>query len=185
MNVLSKNFLILIIMTAVFLPFFTSRAQVNVTVNGSSVSGGPEECSGSFDNDTDYCLTPPNVSEGKTSEFIPLLNWLLRFGFYAVGILAMFMIVIGGVQYVAAGAAGNPENTKDALNRITMAIGGLILALSSWLILNTINPKLLDFELNLSTEEGGSFTPLPSGGTGPASGGTGGPSGGTSGNANP
>lgn len=155
-----KNFLILFIVAAVFLSFFAAQAEVTVSVNGSPVvGGGAEGCQEVFDNDTAYCLTPPQISEGKTSEFIPLLNWLLRFGFYAAGILAMLMIVIGGVQYVAAGAAGNPENVKDATNRIVMALGGLALALSSWLILNTINPNLLNFELNLT---GDSFKPLES-----------------------
>lgn len=56
--------------------------------------------------------------------------------------LAVLMIVIGGVQYTASwsGAGGKEDGKK----KIYGAIGGLLLALSSYLILYTINPQLLN-----------------------------------------
>ena len=59
-------------------------------------------------------------------------------------VLSVLMIVIGGIQYAAAGI--NPAGKADAKNRITYAIGGLILALASVVILGTINPTLVSLE---------------------------------------
>ncbi|MDO8604115.1 MAG: hypothetical protein Q7K40_01780 [bacterium] len=63
------------------------------------------------------------------------------------GGLAILFAVIGGVQYVAASI--NPSAKADALEKVQNAIIGLIIILSSYLLLNSINPKLVDFKLAL------------------------------------
>jgi len=55
--------------------------------------------------------------------------------------LAVIMIVIGGVQYTISWAS--PSAKGDAKTRIWGAIGGLVLALASYLILRTINSSLV------------------------------------------
>ncbi|PIP87448.1 hypothetical protein COW81_00235 [Candidatus Campbellbacteria bacterium CG22_combo_CG10-13_8_21_14_all_36_13] len=64
-------------------------------------------------------------------------------------VMAVFMITLAGVQYLTTSVT----NTKGAARaRINAALLGLALALLSWLALNTINPALTTFSLNLSTE---------------------------------
>lgn len=65
----------------------------------------------------------------------------------AAVILALVMIVIGGVEYV--GSAGNTSLLGDAKGRMVNALLGLLLALASWLILNVINPDLVDFSITV------------------------------------
>lgn len=96
-----------------------------------------------------FSLSPPGFAEGKTPEFLTLLGWILRAAFFTVSILAVLMIIVGGVQYILAGSTGNPDKIGDAQDRIKMSIFGILLALSSWLILNTINPDLLKLELDI------------------------------------
>ena len=60
----------------------------------------------------------------------------------AAVILALVMIIIGGVEYV--GSAGNTSLLGDAKGRILNALLGLLLALASWLILNLIKQFLLN-----------------------------------------
>lgn len=60
-------------------------------------------------------------------------------------VLAVIMIVIGGVQYMTSELISSKEAGKE---RIKNAIFGLLLALGAWLILNTINPKLLDVSMS-------------------------------------
>lgn len=55
--------------------------------------------------------------------------------------LAVLMIVIAGVQYTVSWAS--PSAKGEAKSRIWNAIGGLVLALASYLILRTINPAFL------------------------------------------
>ena len=87
-------------------------------------------------------LPLPTIAVGEgLSGYLKTLFWLT---ISAAGVLAVLMITVGGVQYMLSEAF----NTKaDAKNRITMAIFGFLLAISSVLILQTINPELLQFKL--------------------------------------
>lgn len=65
----------------------------------------------------------------------------------AAAILALLMVVVGGIEYLSSGES--PQRLQDAKDRITKALLGLVLALASWLILNTINPHLLSSDFAL------------------------------------
>jgi len=60
--------------------------------------------------------------------------------------LAVIMIIWGGIQYMSTDAISGKSEAK---NTIQNAIWGLLLAISAWLILNTINPDLVKFNLNI------------------------------------
>ena len=64
-----------------------------------------------------------------------------------VGIVAFVQIVWGGFMLLTA--AGNTSKTGQAMDKIKNAILGIILLFSSYLILNTINPDLVNFKFNL------------------------------------
>ena len=55
--------------------------------------------------------------------------------------VAVIMIAVGGYFYMTAGGSGTRIATAKAL--IVSAILGVVLALVSWVILNTINPDLV------------------------------------------
>jgi len=79
----------------------------------------------------------------------------------AIGIaaaLAIIMIILGGIQYMGSESLGGKSAGRK---RINDAVLGLLLALGSYLILFTINPSLVDFNVNI-----GAITP-PAGGTTP------------------
>ena len=99
----------------------------------------------------DFSGTPPTGSEGGPPPFTggkgSYLHWFFPIMLSAAGILAVLMIVIGGLQYVAASATGNPQNVGNARQRIIDAVFGLLLAFGAWLILYIINPNLVSFQL--------------------------------------
>lgn len=68
---------------------------------------------------------------------IGLYNFLLSI----VGIVAVVMLIIGGMRYITA--VGNPTAISDAKDIIISAITGLILALLSWVFISAINPDVL------------------------------------------
>ncbi len=72
-----------------------------------------------------------------TSIFIPFLLGL-------AGLLSLIQIVRGGIMRAVSG--GNPSAIGDANDMIWQAILGLVLALSAYLILNTINPDLVNLK---------------------------------------
>lgn len=59
---------------------------------------------------------------------------------WTVGIVAVFMIVYGAVRWIAAG--GNPGRINDARTTVDNAVIGLIIALTSVVLLRVINPEL-------------------------------------------
>ena len=70
-----------------------------------------------------------------------LIGTLIWWAFRLAGILAFAMIVFAGFQYLTSG--GNTAQQKDAQERITGAIIGLILLFAFYIILYTINPDVL------------------------------------------
>ena len=67
--------------------------------------------------------------------------WVIKKSLEFAGVLAFAMIVYAGFQYLTSG--GNTAQQKDAQERITNAIIGIILLFAFWIILNTINPDIL------------------------------------------
>ncbi len=83
----------------------------------------------------------------------------------AGALIAVIMIILGALTYMFSDIVGNK---KKALERIRGAMWGLVILVSSYLILYTINPDLTKFSLNLNTAN--NFTPAPNaaGGATPA-----------------
>lgn len=84
-----------------------------------------------------------------------LYQWLVAI----ISILAVVMVMYGGYKYILA--AGNASVVGEAKTIIGGAIIGLILALGSYIILNTINPSLVRFNilgLKVVSKETFSFT---------------------------
>jgi len=87
----------------------------------------------------------PITEAGKNYYFIPwiaeYMKGAYRFGVGAAAILAIMMIMIGGVIWMTAG--GSQEKVESGKKYIIGAIAGLILALSSYTILRIVNPALV------------------------------------------
>ncbi len=84
-------------------------------------------------------IGPTPVYEG--GDITNYFQWVFSFGISLAGIFAVLMIVIGGIEYVAA--YGDPNRISSARNRINQALLGLLLAICAWLILYTINPNFI------------------------------------------
>lgn len=74
---------------------------------------------------------------GIKNGFGGIFTWAVSIG----GLLALGMIIYSGILYILS--AGKTSLRKDALEHIVDAVVGLIILLSSYLILNTINPAIL------------------------------------------
>jgi len=74
------------------------------------------------------------------------LNIIIRLAIGFAAVLAMIMIVMGGIQYMTSELVSSKEDGK---NRINNALLGLLVALGAWLILFTINPALLNTNVNI------------------------------------
>lgn len=75
---------------------------------------------------------------------------IFRVAISLIGIVIVFMILYGGFQLLTSG--GDPKAVEGGKNTITYAVLGLVLAISSWIILTLIsritgNEQILDFEV--------------------------------------
>ncbi|MDP2593392.1 MAG: hypothetical protein Q8P52_01945 [bacterium] len=68
-----------------------------------------------------------------------------KLGIAIAGLLAFLMIVIGGFQYATTDSI---TGKSDGLAKVRQAVGGLILALASYLIIYQINPSLAQLDLS-------------------------------------
>jgi len=85
----------------------------------------------------------PGTEGLDPAEGIPeLIAFVYLIGLWLVGIAVFVQITGGGVRWLLS--AGKPGEIEKAKSQITNAIFGLILLLSSYVILNTINPDLVN-----------------------------------------
>jgi hypothetical protein len=100
------------------------------------------------------------------------INSFYQFALLLSGILAFGAIIFGGVKYITS--AGNPSAQSEGKEWIYSALLGLALLASAYLILNTINPALVQLSLpglsqvQTQTQSGNPFNSGP--GNAPAGG---------------
>jgi hypothetical protein len=80
----------------------------------------------------------------QTSDYGEYIGVAYKWLVGAASIIAIVFIMIGGLQYAVAGGHGDVAGAKK---RILNAVVGLVLLLSTWLILYTVNPNLLKLEV--------------------------------------
>jgi len=81
------------------------------------------------------------TSNGSGTLLIQYLGGMYIIILGASAILALFMLVVGGIQYTYV--ALSPSAKNDAKERIKNALFGLLIVLGAYLILKTINPDLV------------------------------------------
>jgi hypothetical protein len=89
----------------------------------------------------------PYISAPTGSDFGPYVNGIVKLTIGSAGVLAVIVIIIGGLQYMTTDAISGKQEGKE---KIWRALLGLIMAMASWLILNTINPDLLETDVNIA-----------------------------------
>jgi len=100
-----------------------------------------------------YCYTKPptvnlQIKIGGANTAAGLTDYIPKIYAYLVSIvsiIAVVMIMVGGLRYLTAG--GNPSAISSAKETITGAIIGLFLTFGSYIILQTINPALVQLKM--------------------------------------
>lgn len=104
---------------------------------------------------TEYKLLAPiplkGVAQGDvpTTTAAPYLKGVFMLIIAIAGGLAVIRIIFGGIKYLAIESITGKSDAKETIQN---AIWGLLLIISAWLILYTINPKLVDFNLSIPVQ---------------------------------
>lgn len=96
--------------------------------------------------------TPQVILEKARSGKIPseeiisyYVQYFVNLIIWAAGIIAFGALVIGGIRYLIS--TGKPESIVGAREQISGAFLGLLILLSSWLILKTLSPQFVISEI--------------------------------------
>lgn len=104
--------------------------------------------------DHDLCLEQAGADAAKqnacNNQIGDFINLILRVLISFAAVFLVVQIIIKGYQYMVTDI---PKFKINAKERVFEAFGGLLLALSSYLILNTINPRLLTGTIGIDTIE--------------------------------
>ncbi|MEO5635328.1 MAG: hypothetical protein ABIS26_01730 [Candidatus Paceibacterota bacterium] len=87
-----------------------------------------------------------NFIPGESNALSKYLNIMIKIFIGICAVLAVIMIVMGGIEYMTSELVSSKEAGKE---RITHAIFGLLLALGAYALLFTINPDLLNSEFDI------------------------------------
>lgn len=88
----------------------------------------------------------PGYASTDGSDLPGYVKAIYRMALMVVVLSALFMLSVGGFMYLTS--AGNTAAMSTAKSVIFDSIIGLIIALVAWLLLNTINPDLVNVTLN-------------------------------------
>ena len=97
------------------------------------------------------CDGCPSDLFGDTGVFRQITNTIL----YIVGIIAVIMLIIGGIRYVVSG--GDSKKVTDAKNTVLYAIIGLVISFLAFAIVNFVINALPSSENQATVEEGTSL----------------------------
>lgn len=68
--------------------------------------------------------------------FTEIIRKIINFLLYLIGVIAVIMIIVGGLRYVTSG--GNSSQVSSAKDTILYAVVGLIVAIAAYAIVNFV-----------------------------------------------
>jgi len=86
------------------------------------------------------------MTESDTSYIAMYIKALYNYGLSIVGILATIVLMGGGILWLISG--GDSGKITQAKELITGSIAGLIILVTAWVVLNTVNPALVSFKVS-------------------------------------
>jgi len=95
-----------------------------------------------------YPQIPGALTPTTTKTALPdYIRYVFQLSLFAGALVALGSFIYGGVRYLIS--AGSPIAQKIAQSQISAGILGLIILVSAYIILNTINPQLVAFQVSL------------------------------------
>ena len=163
MKKLLPYILILVVLAGLFGQGIQTKAAVTCTAPNTPVGCTPTPVAAPVDPKYTLlaplpCDSGPGCNNRQLTTFDPTgdnkiggyLNLMIKLFIGICAVLAVIMIVIGGIEYMTTELVSSKEAGKE---RIRNAIFGLLLALGAWTILNQINPNLLNTDLKSLTTQ--------------------------------
>ena len=111
---------------------YADGCTYNETTNDCDCAPGASEA------ERGACVAGHGLQNNKTLEQI--VNEIVNMILYIVGILAVVMVIVGGIQYTLS--AGDQAKVTKAKNMIVYGIVGLVIAILAYAIVNFVISKI-------------------------------------------
>lgn len=130
--------------------FKTLKKTTGVDTGDNTETGDANTVVECIETDGSYCLLEPIPEFGDkiTPEmsFSSYVNTLIRLILGVVGVVVVVTFVYGGIMWMGTDSIFKKTDAKE---RMENAIIGTLLLLSAYIILNTINPNLVNIKINI------------------------------------
>ena len=134
----NKNFLLLTVLLIAFLGLFSVIFAAEL--------------------ETEWPAAPGGKTLTGTSTLVNFVDYLYHWGILIGGLAAFFALILAGFKYLTS--IGDPSKMTDAKQGIISALAGLLLLLSTFLVLNAINPDLTSLQAPTTTIGGYSISTI-------------------------
>ncbi len=95
-----------------------------------------------------YPQIPGALTPTTTKTALPdYIRYIFQLSLFIGALITFGSLIYGGVRYLTS--AGSPSVQKDAQSQISAGILGLIILFTAYIILNTINPQSVGWEVSL------------------------------------
>lgn len=111
-------------------------AALTISTNGISVFADGNTAGGAGTAGENARSGVSNVNPGANTDLLSMIQTILNVVFGVIGIVAVIMIVIGGVHYTIS--QGDSAKIQKAKNTIMYGIIGLVIVLLSFAIVNFV-----------------------------------------------
>ena len=128
------------IVTLITLSFVGGRTFAQTDTTGDYVTLAP------LPNTTENCGADVKVGDACTTTLQKYLPAVFNLSIGIAAVMAFVMITFGGITYVVSDSI---SGKADGRKYIENALYGLVLVIGAYAILYTINPAILEFNLNL------------------------------------
>ncbi|MDP2944698.1 MAG: pilin [bacterium] len=112
----------------------TLKFEPQIRIPGSSLDAAS----------VDVAVYDPVTGKMNSDLLARYIQAFYDYGMAAAGILAAIVLMAGGVLWLTSG--GDSGKVGQAKELIIGSVVGVIILFSSWIILNTVNPELLNFK---------------------------------------
>jgi|GEM_PF-5313988 len=128
--------------------------------DGIDISKGPfaqiaqttTQCGPQENGDYILCQAVGNLISQRQTDFVSFLRELYMLAFILAGTIAFIRIVYGGILYSISGVINKKKEAIGIFKNVAIGMG---LLMSSYIILNTINPALTVFSLPSTIQKQG------------------------------
>jgi hypothetical protein len=103
-------------------------------------------------------VSPQGTALTDSTDLTGFIQYVYEWGITLGAVAVFYSLVMGGFKYLTS--TGSPDKMRDARDQIISAFSGFLLLLSSFLILNTINPDLTELKIPVLPDAGDVFAPL-------------------------